>query len=99
MDVLFLGLLVVGAVLIVAGAVTARRREVEHHRARLAAVERKLDAVLDHLGIDRERPELRTVEELLAQGKTVAAVKAYRDATGAGLVEAKTAVDRLAERS
>ncbi|MEQ3553145.1 hypothetical protein WIS52_21970 [Pseudonocardia nematodicida] len=39
--------------------------------------------------------ELRRVEELAAADKVVEAVKAYREATGAGLVEAKQAVDRM----
>lgn len=38
-----------------------------------------------------------TVRQLVAEGKAIAAVKAYRDATGVGLKEAKDAVDRIAQ--
>jgi hypothetical protein len=66
--------------------------------ARLALVERKLDAVLDHLGVDLPEPHLERVEDLLGQGRTIQAIKAYREATGADLRDAKEAVDRLGER-
>ena len=35
------------------------------------------------------------VIELVRAGKTIAAIKVYRDATGAGLAEAKEAVDSI----
>ena len=35
------------------------------------------------------------VIELVRAGKTIAAIKVYRDATGAGLAEAKAAVDSI----
>ncbi|MEU1628989.1 ribosomal protein L7/L12 [Streptomyces sp. NPDC020096] len=63
---------------------------------RLDQLERKLDAILDHLGIEVAGPDLRKVDELLQEGKTIAAIKAYREATGAGLKEAKDAVDEMA---
>jgi ribosomal protein L7/L12 len=68
----------------------------ERHRVRLARVERKLDALLDHLGVEVPEPHLLQVETMLRQGKNVQAIKAYREATGAGLREAKEAVDRMA---
>lgn len=66
--------------------------------ARLAAIERKLQAVLDHLGIEEVEPTYPEVLDHVRRGETVKAVKAYRERTGAGLVEAKRAVDRLAGR-
>lgn len=65
---------------------------------RLALVERKLDAVLDHLGVEVPEPHMEQVAALLGQGKTIQAIKAYREATGADLREAKEAVDRLGGR-
>ncbi|MFD9895256.1 hypothetical protein ACFWY9_38450 [Amycolatopsis sp. NPDC059027] len=63
---------------------------------RLARVERKLDLVLDHLGITEPAGELTVeVAALLAQGKKIAAVKHYREATGTTLRDAKDAVDRI----
>ena len=78
---------------------SAGRREAERRQIRrLALVDRKLDAVLDHLGIEVPEPHLEQVEVLLGQGKTIQAIKAYREATGADLREAKEAVDRLGGR-
>ena len=98
MDYVIVGLLCAGALLLIAGVALTERRERERQRNRLVAIERKLDGILDHLGLDHERPDLSRVEELLSQGRTVAAVKAYRETTGAGLVEAKAEIDRLSER-
>ncbi len=98
MDYTLLGL---GIALIALVAVTASagRREAERRQMRrLALVERKLDAVLDHLGVEVPEPHLEQVEVLLGQGKTIQAIKAYREATGADLREAKEAVDRLSGR-
>ncbi|WP_217210904.1 ribosomal protein L7/L12 [Streptomyces sp. AC550_RSS872] len=62
---------------------------------RVARVERKLDLVLDHLGLDGEDPRMGEVVSLVRTGKRVQAIKVYREITGAGLKEAKDAVDRL----
>ncbi|MFF7854470.1 ribosomal protein L7/L12 [Streptomyces sp. NPDC007904] len=62
---------------------------------RIARVERRLDQVLAHLGIDEDLPRRDEIERLVREGRKVQAVKVYREATGAGLVEAKEAVDRL----
>ncbi|CAM5228018.1 MULTISPECIES: hypothetical protein [Streptomyces] len=61
----------------------------------IARVERKLDLVLQHLDLHEEIPGKDGIVALVREGKTVQAVKAYREATGAGLLEAKQAVDRL----
>ncbi|MGC7098781.1 ribosomal protein L7/L12 [Amycolatopsis lurida] len=62
---------------------------------RLTRIERKLDAVLAEQGVTLPEPELDEVRALLDEGKKIKAIKAYRELTGAGLVEAKEAVDRL----
>ncbi|MEU8647101.1 ribosomal protein L7/L12 [Streptomyces sp. NPDC048674] len=64
------------------------QRKIEH-------VERQLDLILGHLGIQEEQPSLPRVTELLRDGKKIEAIKAYREATGAGLLEAKQAVERM----
>jgi ribosomal protein L7/L12 len=84
---------------LVAASASVSRRETERRHVRLALIERKLDAVLDHLGVEVPEPHLQEVEALLRRGKTIEAIKAYREATGAGLREAKEAVDRLSARS
>ena len=66
--------------------------------ARLVAIERKLQAVMDHLGIVDVEPAYPEVMECVRRGKLIAAVKLYRDQSGAGLADAKRAVDRMAEQ-
>jgi ribosomal protein L7/L12 len=95
--------LVALAIAVVLALVTvhaAGQREAERRQMRrLALVERKLDAVLHHLGVELPEPHLDEVHGLLGQGKTIQAIKAYREATGVGLREAKEAVDRLSGRA
>ncbi|MFF8729015.1 hypothetical protein ACF073_21335 [Streptomyces sp. NPDC015171] len=62
---------------------------------RLARVERKLDLIMEHLDLREEQPRLDEVAALAREGKPVQAIKLYRETTGAGLREAKEAVDRL----
>ncbi len=62
---------------------------------RAARIERKLDVVMGHLGLQEEIPGLDEVRALVREGKQIQAVKLYRENTGADLVEAKQAVDRL----
>ncbi|MFF0810564.1 hypothetical protein [Streptomyces albogriseolus] len=62
---------------------------------RVARVERKLDAVMRHLGLEDEVPRRDEILALVRDGKQVQAVKLYREATGAGLLEAKQAVDAM----
>ncbi|MER5536360.1 ribosomal protein L7/L12 [Streptomyces mirabilis] len=62
---------------------------------RIARVEKKLDRILDHLGLAEADPELEQVVALARDGRKIQAIKVYREVTGAGLKEAKDAVDRL----
>ncbi|MCX5049665.1 MULTISPECIES: ribosomal protein L7/L12 [unclassified Streptomyces] len=62
---------------------------------RVARIEHKLDLILDHLGLREREPWADEVDALLRDGKKIAAIKVYREATGAGLKEAKEAVDKL----
>jgi ribosomal protein L7/L12 len=81
----------IGSVAAAAGAWVQDRRS---SAAQLAAVHRKLDRVLEHLGLTS--PEELEVARHLEGGHVVAAVRAYRERTGASLTEAKQAVDRIA---
>jgi hypothetical protein len=65
--------------------------------AGMRRIERKLDLIMARLEIEDALPELPEVSDLIDQGKRIAAIKAYRDATGAGLREAKDAVDEIAD--
>ncbi|TWF79591.1 hypothetical protein FHX44_115525 [Pseudonocardia hierapolitana] len=98
MDYTLIGLVAAVALGLVVTSVATGRRDAERQMRRLALVERKLDEVLDHLGIEVPEPHLERVEALVAQGRTVQAVRVYREATGADLREAKEAVDRLGGR-
>jgi ribosomal protein L7/L12 len=65
----------------------------------LARIERKLDLVMQHLGLHDYAPTapdpLAEVRHLARQGKKIQAIKVYREHTGVGLKEAKDAVEQL----
>ncbi|GAA3385033.1 ribosomal protein L7/L12 [Cryptosporangium minutisporangium] len=85
---------VIGLGLLTASLAGRDRRE--HRTARqLASVERKLDVIIAHLGIDLPREAYPEVLALLRKGEKIAAIKAYREQTGAGLKEAKDAVEHM----
>lgn len=71
------------------------QRQVARVERRLDRTERKLDAIMAHLGIHEPQPDLPEVVALLREGKKIQAIKAYRERTGAGLKEAKDAVETL----
>ncbi|MFF4505465.1 ribosomal protein L7/L12 [Streptomyces sp. NPDC001401] len=62
---------------------------------RVARIEHKLDLVLGHLGLTEPEPWSDEVNALVRDGKKIQAIKVYREATGAGLKEAKEAVEKL----
>ena len=76
---------------------TARTRAQARDSARLIAVERKLDLIMQRLEITMPAPEYPDVVRRLEQGKKIHAIKAYRQRTGASLAEAKAAVERIAD--
>jgi ribosomal protein L7/L12 len=63
--------------------------------ARLRAIERKLDIIMNSLGLAAEQADMEPMRDLVRQGRKIEAIKLYREQTGAGLAEAKEAVDRL----
>ncbi|MCE7550356.1 ribosomal protein L7/L12 [Streptomyces thermodiastaticus] len=62
---------------------------------RLARIEHELDLIMAHLGLEDDDPRLQQAHELARAGRQIEAIKVYREATGAGLKEAKDAVDRM----
>ncbi|MGE7385872.1 ribosomal protein L7/L12 [Streptomyces sp. NPDC004126] len=93
MNTLFLAL----ALLAVAGWITStlnlKVRALEDKADRL---ERRLGLVLDHFGIEEPEPAgMDEVRALVRDGRTISAIKVYRQITGAGLAEAKRAVEAL----
>jgi hypothetical protein len=63
---------------------------------KLRRLERKVDAIVEHLGIAMYEGEFQRVDMLLNQGNKIKAIKLYREITGVGLAEAKEAVERRA---
>lgn len=82
------------AVIAAIGWGSADRKIVRLER-RLGMIERKLDAALAHLGVPLAEPGFDDVESHLRAGRKIQAIKAYRERTGAGLAEAKDAVERI----
>jgi ribosomal protein L7/L12 len=65
----------------------------------LGRVERKLDALLKHSGIDLAAGADREVVELMKAGRKIEAIRLHRERTGAGLAEAKKHVEELERRA
>jgi hypothetical protein len=66
---------------------------------RLRGIERKLNALLRHHGVDptQRLPLSDRVKQLAADpARKIYAIKAYREETGAGLAEAKEAIESFA---
>jgi ribosomal protein L7/L12 len=90
--------LVVGALSIVLLLAAAALRARDRRVAQLAVIERRLAAIMDHLGVAEPDPDTSDVAAYVAAGKTVDAIKLYREQTGASLLDAKNAVDQLGRR-
>ncbi len=62
----------------------------------LARIERKLDLILQSLGVEAPaEPWEDEARALAAAGKKIEAIKVCREHTGLGLAEAKAVVDRM----
>ncbi|MCB9845989.1 MAG: ribosomal protein L7/L12 [Phycisphaeraceae bacterium] len=62
--------------------------------ARVSRLERQLAEIMGHLGIEPDDDGLDQVRDLMNAGKKIEAIKEYRQRTGAGLAEAKQAVEQ-----
>ncbi|WP_030614401.1 ribosomal protein L7/L12 [Streptomyces sclerotialus] len=82
--------LILAIVLLLNSLSDTRTRRLER---RLRETERRLDLLLAHHGIADDRPELAEVDDLLRRDRKIEAIKRYRQLTGAGLAEAKEAVE------
>jgi ribosomal protein L7/L12 len=58
-------------------------------------LERKVDLILKHLGIDPNQGVDEKIMELMRAGQKIEAIKLYRKQTGVGLKEAKDYVESL----
>ena len=61
----------------------------------IRGLEAKVDRIAANLGLDAPATEPPEVRGLLQAGRKIEAIKVYREATGAGLAEAKQAVERI----
>lgn len=84
------------ALVVIVGFVSVESR-ISRADRRVARVERKLDLIIDHLGLRDDDPRMGKVVALLRDDKKIQAIKEYREITGAGLAEAKEAVERMGQ--
>ena len=93
---------VFGSALIVVGIALLfiRLAAVERRLNRLSRLDAKVDALLRHSGVefDAFQGVPADVQEALERGETILAIKRFRQATGAGLKEAKEFVDEVRRR-
>ncbi|MBT2402194.1 MULTISPECIES: hypothetical protein [unclassified Streptomyces] len=93
MNTLFLLLALIATTGWITSTVALRLKALER---RADGLERRLGLVLDHFGIEEPEPAgLDDVRALVRDGRTVEAIRDYRRLTGAGLAEAKQAVEAL----
>ncbi|QIK08545.1 hypothetical protein G7Z12_23470 [Streptomyces sp. ID38640] len=86
-----IALLVLAAIMLVS-ATDRRSRSLER---RLKQLERKVDLLLAHAGVEEPQDaRMAEIDQLLTQGKKIQAIKVHREVTGSGLAEAKEAVER-----
>ncbi|MFG2983229.1 ribosomal protein L7/L12 [Streptomyces sp. NPDC048258] len=93
MNTVFLLVMLVATAGWITSTVTLR---VQSLQLKADRTERRLALVLDHFGIEEPEPAgMDEVRALLAADRKISAIKAYRRITGAGLAEAKLAVEAL----
>jgi ribosomal protein L7/L12 len=80
--------------------VLVRLSAIERRLTRLSRMDAKIDALLGNAGIhfDSLQDVPADVREALERGETILAIKRLRQATGAGLKEAKEFVDEVRRR-
>jgi ribosomal protein L7/L12 len=92
--------IIAAIVVVLAGGTAAARASFgSANPDRLARVEQKLDLLLKHAGLDYTAAATEAWQALADKGPTskIAAIKLYREQTGAGLSEAKRAVEEYIE--
>ncbi|MFD4864553.1 hypothetical protein [Streptomyces sp. NPDC058412] len=95
MNTVFLLVMLIGTAGWITSTVSLRVKSLQLQADRM---ERRMALLLDHFGIEEPEPAgLDEVRALLGEDRQISAIKAYRRITGAGLAEAKLAVEALAE--
>ncbi|MFC9812219.1 hypothetical protein ACFVJM_09150 [Streptomyces virginiae] len=94
MNTMFLLVMLIGTAGWITSTVSLRVKSLQLQADR---AERRLALVLDHLGIEEPEPAgMDEVRALIREDRLISAIKSYRRITGAGLAEAKLAVEALA---
>jgi hypothetical protein len=70
---------------------------VSHLAATIARIDRRLDLLVRHAGIDIWEVAMREAQTLLRAGRKVEAVKRYREYLGVSLADAKRAIEETHE--
>ncbi len=73
-------------------------QELRALEAKVVELQRKVDLVMQHLGLHYVDPAPQGQAEILAllrEGKTIEAIRVYRERTGASLKDAKDAVEAI----
>ena len=98
-DFAIIAAILAAIVAVLAGGAAVRASFGPADRGRLARVEEKLDLLLTHAGLDYTPAPKAAWQALADEGpaRKIAAVKAYREEKGAGLAEAKRAVEDYIE--
>ncbi|MEU9159008.1 hypothetical protein AB0D29_01795 [Streptomyces sp. NPDC048424] len=95
MNTVFLLVMLIGTAGWITSTVSLRVKSLQLQADR---TERRMALLLDHFGIEEPEPAgMDEVRALLGEDRQISAIKAYRRITGAGLAEAKLAVEALAE--
>lgn len=78
-----------------------RLSALERRLNRLSRIDAKVDALLRHSSVqfDEFQDVPPDVQEALKRGETILAIKRFRQATGAGLKDAKEFVDEVRRRT
>ncbi|KOU44425.1 hypothetical protein ADK53_02190 [Streptomyces sp. WM6373] len=94
MNTVFLLVMLIGTAGWITSTVSLRVKSLQLQADR---AERRLALLLDHLGIEEPEPAgMDEVRALIREDRLISAIKSYRRITGAGLAEAKLAVEALA---
>ncbi|KJY21421.1 MULTISPECIES: hypothetical protein [Streptomyces] len=94
MNTVFLLVMLIGTAGWITSTVSLRVKSLQLQAER---AERRLALLLDHLGIEEPEPAgMDEVRALIREDRLISAIKSYRRITGAGLAEAKLAVEALA---
>lgn len=98
MDIGLPAIIVIGGLLVANLAILGMRSSLNQRtiETQLSHIERRLDRIAEHLGLDADLPpDVKRARELLRQGRKIDAIKAYREQHAVGLKDAKDAIDAL----